>query len=320
MCTRVIWTPQGFPVLAGRNMDWKFDLHTSLWVTPRGVERSGAPADIRPLTWTSRYGSVVATAYDQAVCDGMNEKGLAAHLLWLVESDYGERDPSAAALEQSMWGQFVLDRFATVAQLVDFLAAHPVQILAQSMRNTKGATTHLAVEDPTGDSAIVEILDGVPRVHHGPEHTVLTNSPPYEEQLTNLQQYDGFGGTAPLPGTTRAADRFVRARYYRDHLPAPTSDEHAYAALLSVLRNTAEPFGVPATDEPNISQTIWSTLADLTNRVYAFASSYRTDIFWTDLTRLDLTRTRRLDLSEAALSGDVTGRYSPAGPFAYAGD
>ncbi|MEB8339378.1 linear amide C-N hydrolase [Streptomyces endophyticus] len=318
MCTRVIWTPEGFPALCGRNMDWKFDLHTDLWVTPRGVARDGAPGDPEPLTWTSRYGSVVATAYDRAVCDGMNEAGLAAHLLWLVESDYGERDTSKAGLEQSQWGQFVLDQFSTVAQLVDFLAAHPVQILAQAMQNTKGATTHLAVEDATGDSAVVEFLDGVAHVHHGPEHTVLTNSPSYEEQLANLKKYTGFGGDAPLPGTTVAADRFVRARYYRDHLPPPQSDTQAYAALLSVLRNTAEPFGLPEGDEPNISQTIWSTLSDLTNRVYAFASSYRTDIFWTDLSRLDFTRTQRLDLSDTTLAGDVTQRYAEAEPFSYA--
>ncbi|WP_425826972.1 linear amide C-N hydrolase [Streptomyces fractus] len=318
MCTRVIWTPEGFPALVGRNMDWKFDLHTNLWVTPRGVARSGAPGDPKPLTWTSRYGSVVATAYDKAVCDGMNETGLAAHLLWLVESDYGERDPSKAALEQSKWGQFVLDQFSTVAQLVDFLASTPVQILAQAMQNTKGATTHLAVEDATGDSAIVEFLDGVPHIHHDPEHTVLTNSPSYEEQLENLKTYAGFGGSAPLPGTTVAADRFVRARYYRDHLPKPESETHAYAALLSVMRNTAEPFGVPETDEPNISQTIWTTLSDLTNRVYAFASSYRTDIFWTDLSRLDFTTTQRLDLTDRSLEGDVTARFEAAEPFAYA--
>ncbi|MEU6381246.1 linear amide C-N hydrolase [Streptomyces sp. NPDC046909] len=324
MCTRVIWTPDGRPAVVGRNMDWQSSLQTNLWITPRGVARNGAPSDPNPLTWTARYGSVVATAYDAAVPDGMNEKGLAAHLLWLVESDYGDRsDPAkAAGLEQSLWAQFVLDRFATVAEFVAYVEANPVQILAQPMRGTSGATTHLAVEDPTGDSAIVEYLDGVAHIHHGPQHTVLTNSPPYPEQLANLTRYDGLGGTAALPGTTLAADRFVRARYYRDRLPAPTSDGEAYAAVLSVIRNAAQPFSYPgAADEPNLSHTIWSTLCDLTNRRYAFASAYRTDIFWTDLTHADFTHARKLelDLADPTLSGDVTDRYREAELFSYAG-
>lgn len=50
------------------------------------------------LKWTSKYGSVVTTGFDLASTDGINEKHLAAHLLYLVESDYGKRDEKIPGL------------------------------------------------------------------------------------------------------------------------------------------------------------------------------------------------------------------------------
>lgn len=312
-----MWRAAGQPVVVGRNMDWKQSLGTNLWVLPRGVERVGVDGE-NPLRWTAAYGSVVATAYDAATTDGVNERGLGAHLLWLAESEFGERDTGLPALSVSMWTQYVLDRFATVAEAVASMEAEPFQVRPQGdERSGTWSTVHLAIEDAGGDSAIVEFLDGKPRIHHDPAYAVMTNSPPFDEQLEHLKRYEGFGGELPLPGTTQAADRFVRASYYLDRLPPAETPAHAYAALLSVMRNAAQPFGTPDPARPNISATIWRTLADLTNGVYGFESSYSPDIVWTRLDAVDFDRAARLDLSAEGLVGDVSGRYEAAEPFAF---
>ncbi|MFH8841162.1 linear amide C-N hydrolase [Streptomyces sp. NPDC017868] len=320
MCTRVMWRAAGQPVVVGRNMDWKQGLGTNLWVLPRGAERVGVRGDDpAPLRWTAAYGSVVATAYDSATTDGVNERGLGAHLLWLAEADFGERDARLPAVSVSMWTQYVLDRFATVAEAVASMEAEPFQVRPQGDAHAGTfSTVHLAVEDAGGDSAVVEFLDGKPRIHHDRSYTVMTNSPPFDEQLAHLRKYRGFGGELPLPGTTEAADRFVRAAYYLDRLPPAETPARAYAALLSVMRNAAQPFGTPDPARPNISATIWRTLADLTNGVYAFESSYSPDIVWTGLDALDFGRAARLDLSVEGLLGDVSDRYEPAEPFEFA--
>lgn len=319
MCTRVMWNEAGQPVIVGRNMDWAMPMGTNLWVLPRGEERVGmGPDDPNPLRWTARYGSVIAGAYDSASTDGVNEAGLGAHILWLAESDYGDRDPQLPAVGMSLWSQYYLDNFATVAEAVAALESTPFQVRPQGDPHSgKTGTVHLALDDATGDSAIIEYLDGTPQVHHGRDYAVMTNSPPFDQQLAHLQQYAGFGGQLPLPGTTEAADRFVRASYYLGRLPAPDSTPHAYAAMLSVMRNAAQPFGTPDPDRPNISMTIWRTLSDLGNRIYAFESSFSPDIVWTHLDKVDFTRTARLDLSREGLVGDVTGRYEPHDPFAF---
>ena len=45
-----------------------------LWALPRGIAREGE-AGAHSMTWTSRYGSVVAAGFDAGTADGMNEKG-----------------------------------------------------------------------------------------------------------------------------------------------------------------------------------------------------------------------------------------------------
>ncbi|WP_064439341.1 linear amide C-N hydrolase [Hoyosella altamirensis] len=318
MCTRALWTASGHGVLVGRNMDWREEMDTNLWVSPRGVQRVGHGADANPLTWTAGYGSVVAAVWDMAASDGVNEAGLAAHLLWLAESDYGERDASRPALAVSLWAQLFLDTCATVDECLKLMEEKNFQIRSLiEPRSQLEATVHLALDDRSGDSAIIQYVDGSVHVYHDPTHTVMTNSPPFDEQLKLRQRYEGFGGTEPLPGTTEAADRFVRASYYLDRLPPAETRPRAYAALLSVMRNAAQPFGEPDPLRPNISATIWRTLADLTEGVYLFESSFSPNIVWTKVGEIDFTVWQKLDLSAEGLIGNVTSLLGEAEPMEF---
>lgn len=86
-CTRVVYLGNNDDVITARSMDWKLDVATNLYILPRGIARTGESGP-NSIKWTAKYGSVVATGYDVSTTDGMNEKGLAAELLWLVESQY----------------------------------------------------------------------------------------------------------------------------------------------------------------------------------------------------------------------------------------
>src|SRR3569832_745432 len=84
-CTRVVYLGDNDDVITARSKDWKLDVATILYILPRGIARTGESGP-NSLKWTAKFGSVVATGYDVSTTDGMNEKGLAAQLLWLVES------------------------------------------------------------------------------------------------------------------------------------------------------------------------------------------------------------------------------------------
>lgn len=322
MCTRVVWPDADGAVLVGRNMDYHRDLGTNLWALPRGVPRDdGVRGDLR---WTSRYGSVVATALDMITVDGINDAGLAGHVLWLAESSYGSLDETRPALSQAVWLQYFLDNFPTVADAVAWITDSGVQVVELiDPASGEVPAIHLALDDASGDSAIIEYLGGEVRLHHGPEHRVLTNSPPYDRQIELLAQLDGFGGSKPLPGSTLASDRFARAAYYVERLPRPGSQLEAIAGMFSVIRNAAQPFRIPDPGKPDASQTIWQVVADLTRKRYVFESTTRPNIVWVDLDDLDLSEgspQRKLDLSsklavEGGIAGNVGAHFEDRGPL-----
>ncbi len=311
-CSRVLWSDNGKAVVVGRNMDWVNPMPVDLYALPRGIRRDGMTGK-NTLTWTAKYGTVVAES-----SDGMNEKGLAGHMLWLAESDYGTFDPSRPSLSVGLWLQYYLDNFATVKEAVAFTKGTPFQLVTGIFEGKK-VTLHLALEDSTGDSEVIEYVGGKSKVHHGKEYTVLTNSPPYDEQLKNLRQYKGFGGDKRLPGTTEAADRFVRGAYYLKNLPEPKDYRETVAGMLSVMRNVAQPFGTADPARPHISATRWRTVADLTNLVYYFESATSPNLVWVKLKELDFSEgaeIHKLDLlKEPDRIGDCSKQFEPAKPF-----
>lgn len=294
-------------------MDFHMDLLSNLWKFPRGMERSDGVNGT--LKWTSKYGSLVATAFDLIACDGMNEEGFAGHILWLAESDYGTPEPTATQLSQTVWLQYYLDNFATVAEAVAWTNDTQVQI--SQLFDPTGhlvPTLHLAINDASGDSAIIEYTDGTPKVYHGREYQVMTNSPTFDKQLELVKEVEGLGGSKPLPGSTLASDRFARASFYVAHQKQPKTQIEAMAAMFSIIRNAAQPFRTPEEGKPDASQTIWQVVLDLTNKRYAFESTTRPNIVWVDFDDMSFnegSKVLKLDLvGRLALEGGLVGNAS----------
>lgn len=320
-CSRVLWNDSGRNVLVGRNMDWFEDMKSNVWVLPRGMKRDGL-ATKNPLQWTSKYGSVIVSAYDVGTADGVNEKGLGVHYLYLPETEVGPRDEKVPGLSMSLWAQYYLDQFASVDEAVKALKTDPYQLrMAVEPKSKKAATVHLAINDATGDSAVLECIKGQIKVYHSREYTVMTNQPAFDKQLENLKEYRGFGGEKKLPGTHEPADRFVRGAYYVKNLPRPKSDREAIAALMSVMRNTSAPFGVADPDRPNVSTTIWRTVIDLTDPVLYYDGVFSPQVFWVSLKKLKFDEgepVRKLTVVDNFdLMGEVSGKCEKAEMFKF---
>ena len=160
MCTRVVYQGTNATILTGRSMDWKEECRSNLWIFPRGMDRSGEAGN-NPVLWKSKYGSVIASAYDICSTDGMNERGLVANLLWLAESSYPKWSGTKPGLTIAAWVQYVLDNYATVSEAVDDLSQEKFEVVSSLMPDgSRFATLHLAISDATGDSAIFEYLGG----------------------------------------------------------------------------------------------------------------------------------------------------------------
>jgi penicillin V acylase-like amidase (Ntn superfamily) len=325
-CTRAVYLGDNGDVITARSMDWKSDILTNLWIFPRGMQRSGQ-AGSNSLHWTSKYGSVIATGYEVSTTDGMNEKGLVANVLWLVESQYPKYDSSKPGLAISIWAQYILDSFATVQDAVDTLAAEPFTVVTDSVPGEESlATLHLSMSDATGDSAIVEYINGKQVIHHDRKYQVMTNSPIFEQQLALETYWRQIGGTVMLPGTNRAADRFARASFYINAIPKSEDPVIALASVFSVIRNVSVPYGITTPNEPNISSTRWRTVSDQKRLLYFFESALTPNTFWIDLKQVDFShetgKVMKLDLGpdqRNIFSGNAVKDFKPAEPFHFLG-
>lgn len=319
-CTRVLWNNNKLAVVVGRTMDWPESTHPVLTVLPRGMKRDGSLiggqviVPDNPARWTSRYGSVVTTVYGVGTADGVNEKGFAIHMLYLTATDFGQRDVTKLGVHAGLWGQYLLDNASTVIDALDLMKGiQPVMASVDGMK----ATVHLAIEDATGDSAIIEYIGGQPVIHHGHEFRVMTNDPAYDEQLANLARYDFTNATrqTTLPGNVDPRDRFVRSSYYLQMLPEPKTEREAMAGILAIARNASVPFGAPNNAPGTLYNTEYRTAIDLTNRRYFFELTTTPNVIWMDLAKFNLRAgapVMILNPDNVGLAGDVSARFEKA--------
>ena len=306
MCTRIFWADNKQAPVVCRTMDWAISDEPDLWSLPPGLTRGGGAPGL--LEWTSTYRSVALSMWRGGTCDGMNEKGLGAHALYLDVSEWEPAD-ERPGVSNLLWVQYILDSFATVAEVV--AAAPDVRIVSFDFRGRQMGC-HVAVEDPSGDSAILEPLDGKLVVHHGRHYPVMANSPSFDEQLENLARYRPFGGELPPPGDIASLDRFVRANYFLHYLPEPATVEEATARVFSLANNVAVPAGSPYADHGGVYPTWWTSGANLAERLFYFWSVESPNLTWVELDKLVSPDVQALNPRAVGLAGDITDRFEPA--------
>lgn len=318
-CTRAVYKGANGLVITGRTMDWQEDLHSNIYLFPRNMKRSGGN-DGNTVEWSSKYGSVITAGYDIGTCDGMNEAGLVANLLYLPEAEYVRENDTRPVMGVSIWTQYVLDNFATVSEAVSALQADAFRIDAPVLPNGAKSTLHMSISDPSGNNAIIEYVEGEIRIYESPNYVVMTNSPTYDKQLSINNYWKEVGGLKMLPGTNRSSDRFVRASFYIDALPKNASTVEAWSGVLGVIRNVSVPLGISTPDQPHISSTRWRTVADQTNKVYYFESVLKPNVISIDLNKIDFGNSPVMKLTldtDTVYTGEVNNKFKKSEPFSF---
>lgn len=308
-CSLILWNTNEQAVVAARTWDLYVDEKPRLVYLPRGIARRGA-AEGNAAQWTSKFSSAVLTAFDAGSGDGMNEAGLGAHLLYLHGTEYEPTD-ARPAVSNLWWAQYALDNYATVAETLAGLKT--VRIVSNKALGREWPV-HLALEDASGDSAVLEFVKGKLVVNHGKDVTVMTNEPTLDEQLVNLQRYKLFGGNLAMPGDVDPASRFVRAASYLKTLPKPANIYEAVSHLAGVARAIAVPFGALDTSgggAVDVWPTRWATIVDLTHKIFYVMPINSPAVFWVDFAKFDAKSSEILavDPYDVRHSGDVSAQF-----------
>jgi len=303
-CTRLFLNLDPQQMIVGRTYDLYRDDAPRLVYFPRGIKRTGA-ALTNAVHWVSKYASVGITSFDACNSDGMNEKGLAAHLLYLDGSKYAAND-GKPAIANMAWAQYVVDNYATVKEALEGLAK--VQVINRQAIG-RDWPLHLAMEDATGDSAVIESVNGKLVVYHGKEFTVMSNEPAFDVQLANLKKHKLFGGNLPMPGDIDPLSRFVRAASHLKTLPKAQNSDEAVVFMGGVVRTIMIPFGAVDTSGGNAEDvwpTRWATLSDLSHKRFYFLSTRSPSVVWVDMDKLAAASDLLAIVPNPGLSGDLS--------------
>jgi len=276
------------PLLA-RNYDWHLG-HAMVMVNQPGIEKLALSLD-NPARWTSKYGSVTINQYGRELpCDGMNEQGLAIVVLWLDETEYPASDqrPSVTAAQ---WLQYQLDTATTVDEVIGSDKRLRITPLG-------GATVHYFVADATGESAVVEFLNGKMVVQRGdtPARSLITNS-------TCASSNAALSEHLKLPQGERSSygnslDRFVTLASAVEHFDVGDNPPyHAAFEAIDLVRD--------------VGRTRWQLVCNLKARQFYFRTLDNRAIRQVDFSKLRFSPNNAaqvLDI-EAPLSGDATAEF-----------
>ncbi|MCS6137428.1 linear amide C-N hydrolase [Shewanella baltica] len=343
-CTRILWNndPSGLSgVLVGRTMDWPTSTDPVLTFFPRGSIHHGgmlgpevviADTD-NPVTWEAKFSSLVTTIYGVGAADGVNEKGLSAHLLYLNATDIGPRDTSKPGLQIGLWAQYVLDNAATVEEAL--VALDQIQIVMATVKSPDGrqvkGSVHLIMEDASGDSALIEYINGKKVVHHDKNVKVVTNDPPYDQQMVALKTMlsdmvkrgEDVGhpnSNTPLPGNVSPMDRLIRGSYFLHLMPSPKDEQEGIASMLAIARNVSVPFGAPYKPQEGMKvyNTEYRTAISLKDRRYFFELTTQPNVIWTSFDKIVAPTSGQVmqfdpyNVVNKNAAGDISARFTPA--------
>jgi choloylglycine hydrolase len=281
-CTTLCLVEKGRVLVA-----YNYDAWTSeglVLVNKRGMSKQGRIKEA--ASWTARYGSVTFNQFGRdEPSSGVNEKGLMVSLMWLDGTRYPPADhrPPIGPLR---WIQYHLDNHTSVAEVV---------AKAEVVRLSSPFPVHYFFADASGDSAVIEFLDGKLIMHRGETLPVpaLANSK-YSESLA---AFEAAKKTGEIPKSESSFDRFVRGAMLISGEGDPIV--RSFATLAAVASTTGE------------TRTRWSIVYDLgANEVY-FRTDTNEAIRLFTVKSFDFscgTSMKMFDLT-APGSGDVANRF-----------
>jgi len=297
MCTGITLTAKDGSIVRGRTMEFSVPLESNIIVVPRGLAMQGTGPDGKPdgLPWTVKYGTAGVNGLGMnMLVDGVNEQGLSGGLFYFP-SYAGFQDVPAADAGRSIaaWEllTWALTSFATVAEVK---AALPdVLVNTATLAGLGGIVPpfHWYLADAANGRIAVEYVDGALKVHDAPLGT-FTNAPTFDWHLTNLGNYVGLDAQYPaaidvdgvtiaapstgvnmlgLPGDYSSPSRFVRATVFSALLPQQATGAAAIMAGYHLLDSFDIPEGTvpePKGSTPPFEITEWTTMSDMTNKVF----------------------------------------------------
>jgi choloylglycine hydrolase len=305
-------------IYSARTMDVFIDLEPSLSIYPRGTVENGRLVK-NVMTWTDKYGyvSVDETNLSNLTAEGINEKGLAAHLLYFGSMQQPKRDTSIKGVNGLVWIRYILGNYANVQEVLDHLNDYQIYTPKIELKGKEVLLPiHYSIEDAQGNSAVIEYVDGKLKVHENTK--AMTNEPDFNQQIKNLKAIKDTDlyNIDSVPGGAKSENRFIRANFISENMPDANTSKEAVNYMFAAADSVSVPFtkgykDVDLSEEGVLDKwpTQWKSVISMQDKIL-----YITDVLVGNRVYIDLNEAnlesgqpvKSISIMAPSLTGDLT--------------
>lgn len=304
MCTAATYRTDDFYM--GRTLDYEFSYGEEITVMPRNF-----PLSFRHGGGTDRHYAIIGMAH---VADGypmyydaVNEKGLGmAGLNFAASAHYSEPEDGKQNVAQFEFIPWVLSQFASLGQARS--AIEKINLVGTTYDSRyPAAKMHWIIADKSGAITVEPTEGGLKIYDNAPG--VLTNEPPFDMQLFNLNNYmrlsprqpensfsdalnlgtysRGMGGLG-LPGDLSSMSRFVRAAFTKLNSLSGSGEAESVGQFFHILGSVEQVRGCCEVAQDKYEITIYTSCFNADKGVYYYTTYNNRRITAVDMHRENL--------------------------------
>lgn len=304
MCTAATYRTDDFYM--GRTLDYEFSYGEEITVMPRNF-----PLSFRHGGGTDRHYAIIGMAH---VADGypmfydaVNEKGLGmAGLNFAASARYSEPEDGKQNVAQFEFIPWVLSQFASLGQARS--AIEKINLVGTTYDSRyPAAKMHWIIADKNGAITVEPTESGLKIYDNAPG--VLTNEPPFDMQLFNLNNYmrlspkqpensfsdalnlgtysRGMGGLG-LPGDLSSMSRFVRAAFTKLNSLSGSDEAESVGQFFHILGSVEQVRGCCEVAQDKYEITIYTSCFNADKGVYYYTTYNNRRITAVDMHRENL--------------------------------
>ena len=304
MCTAATYRTDDFYM--GRTLDYEFSYGEEITVMPRNF-----PLSFRHGGGTDRHYAIIGMAH---VADGypmfydaVNEKGLGmAGLNFAASARYSEPEEGKQNVAQFEFIPWVLSQFASLGQARS--AIEKINLVGTTYDSRyPAAKMHWIIADKSGAITVEPTEGGLKIYDNAPG--VLTNEPPFDMQLFNLNNYmrlsprqpensfsealdlgtysRGMGGLG-LPGDLSSMSRFVRAAFTKLNSLSGSGEAESVGQFFHILGSVEQVRGCCEVAQDKYEITIYTSCFNADKGVYYYTTYNNRRITAVDMHRENL--------------------------------
>lgn len=288
MCTAATYKTNDF--YFGRTLDYEFSYGDEVTVTPRNYTFSFRNSGVMKTHYAIIGMAYVAGDYP-LYYDAVNEKGLCiAGLNFVGNAFYNKNLPNKDNVAQFEFIPWILGQCDSVESAKTLLGRINITDIPFS-KELPIAQLHWLIADRNQAITVESVKEGL-KIYDNPVG-VLTNNPPFDEQLFQLNNYmhlspktpqnsfcdklslnaysRGMGGLG-LPGDLSSQSRFVRVSFVKMNSVSGTSENESVSQFFHILGSVDQQRGCCEVGKGEYEITLYTSCCNADKGIYYYTT------------------------------------------------